>query len=139
MSIKYLLDTNVVSEPTKPSPCAGVMRQLHEHKDEMAIPSLVWHELRFGCSRLPRSRRRSMLEDYLEGVVLRNFPILGYSQDAADWHAVERARLEATGLTPPIIDGQIAAIAYVNKLILVTSNRTDFQSFRGVPLQDWAQ
>ena len=115
------------------------MRQLHEHKDEMAIPSLVWHELRFGCSRLPRSHRRSMLEDYLEVVVLRNFPILGYSQDAADWHAVERARLEGAGLTPPIIDGQIAAIAYVNKLILVTSNTTDFQSFRGVPLQDWAQ
>ncbi|MDE0286037.1 MAG: type II toxin-antitoxin system VapC family toxin [Gammaproteobacteria bacterium] len=137
MSIKYLLDTNVVSEPIKPSPAAGIMHQLKEHKDEMAIPVLVWHELRFGCSRLPRSRRRSMLEDYLEEVVLRNFPVLEYGPDAADWHAVERARLEGIGLTPPIIDGQIAAIAHVNKLILVTSNTADFQSFQGVILQNW--
>ena len=104
----------------------------------MAIPVLVWHELRFGCSRLPHSRRRSMLEDYLEEVVLRNFPVLEYGSDAADWHAVERARLEGIGLTPPIIDGQIAAIAQVNKLILVTSNTADFQSFQGVILEDWS-
>ena len=42
------------------------MRQLRDHDGEMAIPALVWHELRFGCARLARSRRREAIERYLD-------------------------------------------------------------------------
>lgn len=41
------------------------------------------------------------------------------------------------GLTPPFLDGQIAAIAYVHDLVLVTSNVSDFQNFEGVDVVDW--
>ena len=54
------------------------------------------------------------------------------------WHAVERARLEAAGKTTPFIDGQIAAIASVNDLVLVTANKADFRGFRGLRVQSWA-
>ncbi len=54
MMLRFLLDTNVVSEPLRPQPSTRVMRRLLDHEGEMAIPSLVWHELRFGCARVAR-------------------------------------------------------------------------------------
>jgi tRNA(fMet)-specific endonuclease VapC len=137
VSVKYLLDTNVVSEPLRPRPSRAVLQRLTRHEGEAAIASVVWHELRFGCERLPASRRREAIERYLEDVVLRSFPILDYDREAAAWHARERARLEAAGKTASFIDGQIAAIASVRDLALVTANRADFRGFRGLRLEDW--
>ena len=134
----YLLDTNVVSEPLRPEPSEGVVRKLRIHGPESAIPAPVWHELRFGCARLPPSRRRDTLERYLEDVVLASFPVLDYDREAADWHARQRARLVADGQTPPFVDGQIAAIAHVNDLIVVTSNDRDFEDFQGIRAERWA-
>lgn len=137
MTTRFLLDTNVVSEPLRPQPSAGVMRRLREHEGEMAIPALVWHELRFGCARLARSRRREAIERYLDEVVGVSLPILDYDRRTAEWHALERARLVEAGRTPPFVDGQIAAIACVNDLILVTSNKADFQDFKGLHVRSW--
>jgi len=138
VNLKYLLDTNVVSEPLRPKPAATILRRLRRHEGETAIASIVWHELQFGCARLPKSHRRAVIERYLEEVVLASFPILDYGRTAAEWHAVERARLEAAGRTAPFIDGQIAAIASVNDLVLVTANKADFRGFRGLRVQSWA-
>ena len=138
MSVKYLLDTNVVSEPLRPSPAPAILRRLRRHEGETAIAAIVWHELQFGCTRLPKSRRRAAIERYLEEVLLASFPILDYGRAAAEWHARERVRLEAAGRTPPFIDGQIAAIASVNDLVLVTANKADFRRFKGLRVQSWA-
>ena len=134
---KYLLDTSVVSEPLKSRPSEGILRRLCEHEGEVAIPALVWHELRFGCSRLTHLRHREVIARYIEDVVQESFPILEYGWKAADWHARERARLIAVGRTPPFVDGQIAAIAYANGLTLVTSNTRDFRHFEGLNIQSW--
>ena len=114
------------------------MLRLREHEDDIAVPAPVWHELRFGCARLAPSRQREAIERYIEDVVLASFPVLEYDRRAADWHAVERARLSAAGRTPPFVDGQIAAIAHVNNLILVTSNTDDFNGFKELRIQTWA-
>lgn len=137
MRPKYLLDTNVVSEPLRPEPAPGVLRRLRRHEGETAIASIVWHELLFGCERLPRSRRREAIECYLNEVVSASLPILVYDRAAAKWHARERARLVASGQTPPFVDGQIAAIAQVNDLILITANKSDFRRFKGLRVQSW--
>ena len=136
--MRYLLDTNTVSEPLRAKPDAGIMRRLRENDGEAAIPAPVWHELRFGCARLPASRRRQMIERYIEDVILASFPVLDYNREAAEWHALERARLTAAGRTRPFVDGQIAAIAYVNDLVLITSNTGDFEGFDGLRVQNWA-
>ena len=100
MSLKYLLDTNVVSEPLRPTPSPGILRRILQHEGEIAIASVVWHELRFGVGRLPMSRRRELIERYLQDVILPTIPILDYDRAAAEWHAQERARL-ARGETRP--------------------------------------
>jgi tRNA(fMet)-specific endonuclease VapC len=138
VTLKYLLDTNVVSEPLRANPSAKVLRRLSRHEGETAIASIVWHELHFGCARLPGSRRKTAIQRYLNEVVLASFPILDYGRTAAEWHAVERARLEVEGKMPPFVHGQIAAIASVNDLVLVTANKADFREFEGLRVQSWA-
>ena len=137
MSLKYLLDTNVISEPLRPSPSASTLRRLRRHEGKTAIASIVWHELVFGSVRLIESRRRAAMERYLEEVVAASFPILDYDCSAAEWHARERARLEAFGKAPCFVDGQIAAIASVNDLVLVPANQAHFRRFKGLRVQSW--
>ena len=138
MAPLYLLDTNVLSEPIRPKPNTGVMSRLQRHRAEIAVPSIVWHELWFGCMRLPLSRRRADIEDYLN-VVVALMPMLSYDSDAAQWHAQERARLAALGQMPPLADGQIAAIARVNDLTLITANVSDYVRFDGLRIADWSR
>ncbi len=137
MVIKYLLDTNVLSEAVKTSPLPAVMAKLSRHRDEIATAAPVWHELQFGCRRLPPSRKRETIETYLYQVILPNLPILLYDEPAAARHAGERARLVGQGKTPAFVDGQIAAIAAVHQLILVTRNIADFTDFSETSLENW--
>jgi tRNA(fMet)-specific endonuclease VapC len=134
---KFLLDTNVLSEAAKTLPDRHVMTMLERHQDELVTAAPVWHELRFGCLRLPISRKREMIEAYLEDVVWKNLDILPYDERAAGQHAEERARLAAQGHTPSFVDGQIAAISKVNGLILVTRNTADFAKFEDLEVQNW--
>jgi tRNA(fMet)-specific endonuclease VapC len=135
--ILYLLDTNVVSEPIKPKPRPGLLRKLLDHEDEIAIPAIVWHELRYGMARLPQSRRRAAIASYLDDVVRATMPIIDYDELAAEWHAAQRARLAARGDTPPFADSQIAAIAQVHDLTLVTFNDADFRRFEDLRIVTW--
>lgn len=135
--IKYLLDTNVISEPLRPTPHPQVMERFRQHRSEIAISAVVWHELWFGCLRLPPSAKRRAIEEYLDTVVAPSIPILSYDQAAAVWHAQERARLSVIGKTPPFADGQIIAVAKAHDLILVTFNLADYAAFQGVVIEDW--
>jgi tRNA(fMet)-specific endonuclease VapC len=138
VSLTYLLDTNVVSEPLRPAPNQQVLDRLKRHEDEIALAAVVWHELLFGACRLPPSARRSAIERYLIQVIAPTIPILSYDDQAAKWHATERARLANLGKTPPFADGQIAAIARVNNLTLVTANTADFALFQDIQVKDWS-
>ncbi len=136
---KYLLDTNIVSETLRPTPKEKIMARLKKNQTEIAIAAVVWHELWYGAQRLDPSRKRTTIEEYLKHVLAPTVPILAYDARAAEWHAAERARLARIGKTPSFVDGQIAAIAYVNDLILVTLNATDYQHFEGITLQAWSE
>ena len=87
---------------------------------------MVWHELWYGCYRLPPSAKRTLIEAYLKDVIARTIPILPYDQRAALWHAKERARLTLIGRMPPFADGQIAAVAATNGLGLYIQPRRLF-------------
>ena len=137
MTAQYLLDTNVISEPLRPKPHPKILQRLQKHQEQLAIAAIVWHELLFGCYRLPASAKRTAIENYLLQVVAPSVAILPYDESAADWHAAERARRVSAGQTPSFADGQIAAIARTNDLILVTLNLADYADFRDLALEDW--
>jgi len=134
---RFLLDTNVLSEPLRPQPNLAVLQQLTDQSEALSTASVVYHEMLFGCRRLPESRRRQAIVAYLEEEVETKLIILPYDAEAANWHAAERARLVGVGRTPPHLDGQIAAIAVVNDLILVTNNISDYADFQDLQMQNW--
>lgn len=137
MTPVYLLDTNAISEPLRPSPNGRLLSQIKANEGSIAIASIVWHELLFGCWRLPESKRRAAIEQYLFEVVLATIPILPYDARAAKWHSGERARLSRSGHPPSFADGQIAAIAAVHGLTIVTANTADFANFHNVSTENW--
>lgn len=139
MTWRFLLDTSIVSAPVAKVPNAELLRTLAEQAEQCVIAAPVWHELVYGCERLPMGRKRRALEAFLEEVVMEVFPILPYDQAAAHWHGVERARLAGLGTPAPFVDGQIAAIASTNTLTLVTRNVRDFERFTGLNVEDWSQ
>ena len=134
---RYLLDTNVLSEPVKSSPNALILRQWRENADRICTAAPVWNELLYGCYRLPASKRRQRFEHYLRQILEPSLLVLPYDDRAADWHAAERARLGSQGRTPPFRDGLIAAVARTQDLVLVTHNVRDFEDFEGLALEDW--
>jgi tRNA(fMet)-specific endonuclease VapC len=111
---------------------------LQRYREEIATATLVWHELLFGCYRLPISVKRAAIERYLRDVVTL-LPMLSYDEAAAEWHAAERARLAGIGKPPAFADGQIAAIAQVNGLTVVTANVADYAPFSGVAVVNWTK
>ena len=133
---RYVIDTNILSEPIKSQPNPTAIDRMQQHTEDIAIAAVTWHEICYGCLQLPASRRRERIEQYLHKVQ-STFSILPYDTTAAAWHASERTRLTAIGLTPAYADGQIAAIAYTNGLILVTHNVSDFAGFKDLQIEDW--
>lgn len=136
MVTRFLLDTNVLSELARPVPDPMVEARVAQSEHHASISSITWHELVFGVVRLPSGRRRDALAAFVDDLGAR-FPVLPYDRSAAQWHAVQRGRLEASGRSRPSADGQIAAVAVTNGLRLVTRNGADFEGFDDLAVENW--
>ncbi|MEM7333617.1 MAG: type II toxin-antitoxin system VapC family toxin [Chloroflexota bacterium] len=137
MAIKYLLDTNIISELERIRPNPTVATKIQTHQKEIAISAISWHELLYGFHRLPSSKRKSRVQYFLEQTVYPNIPIILFEEVAAEYFARERARLSKMGLSPSFADGQIATTAIVNDLTLVTRNTDDFSQFENIEIENW--
>ncbi|MCC6899774.1 MAG: type II toxin-antitoxin system VapC family toxin [Polyangiaceae bacterium] len=135
--VKFLLDTNALSEPVRARPDRRFMRRLRANAGEVAISSVTWHEAVFGLHRMPEGKRKDAIRAYLFETVAPTTPILPYDTQAAEVHGAERARLERLGRAPTFADGQIAGVAIANALILVTANAKDFARFDGLAVENW--
>lgn len=134
--VKYLLDTNGLSEPVRPTPNAGFLKRFRANDAKLALASVTLHEALYGVERLADGKRKDTLRVYLRDVV-QKLAILPYDAKAAEWHARERARLDAAGKPMPYADGQIAAVAAVHGLTIVTANVRDFRHVEGVTVENW--
>jgi tRNA(fMet)-specific endonuclease VapC len=135
--IRYLLDTNVISEPARPNPDPNVVAAIIYHAGEIAISSTVWHELTYGVLRLPSGRKREFLLDYIRMSVWAKLRVLSYDAEAATWHANERGKLIEAGQRPSFADGMIASVSATRGLILVTRNVRDFEPFEDLRIENW--
>lgn len=130
--MKWLLDTNVLSEVTKPLPSSKVEDWLRAAAKDSAIDPVVLGELRYGILILPRGRRRNRLEAWFDGGA-RTMHCLSWDRETGLEWAVLLARLRSKGLSMPLRDSMIAATAMAHKLTLVTRNVRDFE-VTSVPL-----
>ena len=69
--MKYLVDANVLSEPTKPEPDPRVVAWLRGHEADIAVDPVILGELRFGILILPKGRKRAALERWFNSGVVR--------------------------------------------------------------------
>ena len=135
--MKFLLDTNVVSETMRATPNGHLLRMLGRHDGQFGISAVTWHELAFGVRRLPKGARRTALEARLRDLADDLPPPVPFTGEAADWLASERARLEAKGVRISIEDGVIAATACLANLTVVTANTKHFIPFLALRVVDW--
>jgi tRNA(fMet)-specific endonuclease VapC len=130
-----LLDTNVVSALVRGDPRPG-RRLLALAPDEVFVPQPVIAELRYGLDRLPRSRRRTALEqrcDRLLGALQR----AEWTDEVSVRFGLLKAELERTGARIDDFDVAIAAHALAMSAILVTANTRHFTRVSGLVLEDW--
>jgi predicted nucleic acid-binding protein len=132
----FLLDTNVPSELTRPRSAPQVERWLNEADNEQLFFSVIsLAEICKGIAKLPESRKRAQLQDWLDFVLRPWFTgrILPITEGIAERMGRWAGEGEAVGRVIKIADGLIAATASEHDLTLVTRNVRDFAAF-GVPI-----
>jgi predicted nucleic acid-binding protein len=132
--VKYLVDANVLREPTKPVPDPRVIEWLRAHEPEIAVDPVILGELRFGILILPRGRKRAVLERWFDAGVGRLHCLPWDAETGLKW-AELLAQLRTSGKAMPVKDSFIAATAAVHNLAIATRNRADFAN-AGVRIVD---
>jgi toxin FitB len=139
--VSFLLDTNIVSEWTKPRPNPGIVAFLEaQDEDELFLSVITLAELRRGVDRLAAGRRRSLLDNWLRSDLPARFAgrLLGIDAATADAWGRLVARRERAGRPMAAMDGWIAAVAEVHGLVLVTRNAADFAGTAMRIVDPWA-
>jgi predicted nucleic acid-binding protein len=139
--VKFLLDTNLVSEWIKPHPNAGVAAWLADVDEDRAYISVVTlAELRHGIERLAVGRRRNRLNEWLQNELPARFGDRIVPIDAAVADMWGRIVARRDGLGRPIgaMDALIAATSQVYELTLVTRNDFDFESSVDAIVNPWS-
>ena len=128
----YLLDTNIISEPTKPSPSESVLNSIAENFDHSCICSVIWAEILTGIKCLADGKRKDALLNYYLNTIQKAYEILPFDSFAASIYSDLVERLKNKGNPLPKLDLMIAATAISNNLILVTRNTADFEPIKEV-------
>ena len=139
---RYLLDTNIISNVTKPAPSELLMAWMAEQIDEnLFIASLTVAEIRRGALENPAGRKRDQLDAWFSGPegpsALFAGRVLPFDERAGLIWARLMAEGTAKGRPRSALDTFIAAVAEANDCIVVTDNERDFADIEIVnPLRE---
>jgi hypothetical protein len=131
-----ILDTNVVSEPLRPTGDSRVLNWLDQQDIEtLYLTAVTVAELRFGIAARPSGKRRHRLEDEFERHILSLFEgrILPFDEAVTTAYAEIRAKARSTGKAIWVADAFIAAIATHHGFTIATRDVTPFK-FAGIPV-----
>ena len=125
--MSYLLDTNALSEATKPRPDETALAWLEAHEDLASVSAVSLGEIWKGIELLPQGRRRRGLEawmisleaEYADRILVADRRVM------RKWGEL-CARHEKAGRKLPILDSLLAATALAHDLTLVTRNTADY-------------
>ncbi|GGA81205.1 plasmid stability protein StbB [Nitratireductor aestuarii] len=136
-----LLDTNVVSEPLRPSPDTTVVAWIDAQPVEtLYLSAMTVAELRAGVAVLPAGRRRERIQDYLETGVLPLFAgrILPFDLLCASAYADILSTARRGGKAIATADAIIAATARANGLVVATRDVSPFAAAGLKVINPWA-
>jgi predicted nucleic acid-binding protein len=135
-----VLDTNVISEPRRPSPEPRVMAWLAgQDVDCLYLAATVVGELAHGIAILPSGRRRARFEAWLLELVHERFAgrILPFDGEAALLFGQILAVARARGRTIDAGDAQIAAVARLHGMAVATRDASDFEPLGIAVINPW--
>ena len=129
--MNYLLDTCVISELIKPKPNSKVIKWLRSCQEEsLFLSSLTIGEIQKGISRLPNSRKKIKLQNWLDSELIQRFDerVLGIDFRVAQKWGEIQASSENDRIKMPVIDSLIASIGIVFDMTVVTRNTADMKN-----------
>jgi len=134
---RYLLDTNIISNVTKPAPSTALLAWMAEQNDlDLFICSLTVAEIQRGLLEKPAGKKRALLEAWFAGPegppALFAGRVLPFDENAALIWARLMADGTAKGRPRSALDMIIAAIAEANDCVLATDNEKDFVGLKFV-------
>ena len=121
----YLVDANILSEPTKPAPNNKVIDWLTANEGNLVVDSIIVGELCVGILALPRGRKRTQLEQWF-GDVVQTIDCLPWDATISRRWAKLAVDLKQKGDKLPLLDSMIAATALQHDLTVATRNTRDF-------------
>jgi hypothetical protein len=124
-----ILDTNVICEPLRPRPDAGIVAWLDAQVVEtLYLTTISLAEVRYGIACLPKGRRRQRLHDRFEGEFMPLFygRTLAFDEPATTAYAALRAAARAQGRAIGDFDALIASIAHATGFTLATQDTAPF-------------
>ena len=136
----FLLDTNTVSELVSVKPNQRVVDWINAADENLLYLSVMTlGEIRQGVAALSQSKKRTMLETWLEIDLQSRFGsrVLPIDQAVADRWGWIMAQSQAKGLTTPLVDCLIAATALQYNLSVVTRNWSDFSASGVAVVNPW--
>ncbi|GAB4496993.1 MAG: type II toxin-antitoxin system VapC family toxin [Anaerolineales bacterium] len=128
--MKYLLDTSVVSELISEFPSASVTRFVDSlDQEDMFLSVITVGEIAKGIERLPNSQRKQELKKWLyEGLLVRfEGNIIPLDAEIFIRWGELSAKFERIGVVRSALDSLIAATVLAHRLVLVTTNESDFE------------
>jgi toxin FitB len=140
--MRYLLDTNIISNITKPTPSEPLLAWMADQADDdLFIASLTIAEIRRGVLEKPSGKRRDELEKWFAGPdgpqMLFAGRVLSFDEKAGLIWARLMADGRAKGRPRSALDTIIAAVAEANDCVVVTDNEKDFFNIEIVnPIRD---
>ncbi len=138
----YLLDTNIISNVTKPEPSARLVSWMSQQADEnLYISSLTLAEIRRGILEKPAGKKRRELERWFSGLegpqALFADRVLPFDDKAGLVWARLMADGTAKGRPRSALDMIIASVAQANDCVITTDNEQRFQGLRYInPLRE---
>ena len=123
----WLVDANIISEPTEPSPSLKVIEWLTKNERELPVDPIILGEIRFGIHLLALSARKRRLERWFNEGVSKILCLPFDAMTGLRW-AKLLADLRASGVAMPIKDSLIAATALAHGLVVATRNVRDFRN-----------
>jgi predicted nucleic acid-binding protein len=134
--VKYLFDTDTLSELLRRAPSPTLLRRLAATAlDDQATSSITLGELLYGAHRL-RERAADLVER-IEQTLIPNLTVLPFDADAARAYGALRAGLERAGTPIGDADMRIASIALDHDLVVVTGNVRHFERVPALAFENW--
>ena len=124
--MNFLVDVNVLSEPTKRVCSQAVVNWLEEHADEIVADPVVMGEIWRGVDALPEGRKKIELIAWF-GTVRASIRCRDWTIEASVMWAEMVNRIKRAGHTVGLMDTMIAATAKLHGLTVATRNVDDFR------------